>query len=314
MATLIKDKYETWKQECESRFLEMKRNEEEINRIFIDIYDLKDEMTPDVAEKDITVHRIYDTKEDVPESMKGSAYVRTKKDEIVSFLSYAVGCIFGRYSLDVDGLAYAGGEWDASKYKTFQPVADDVLPIIDGEEMERKDIMTYLTAFLEAVYGKETLEANLFFIADALGGKGTPRNVIKDYFLKDFFADHCKAYQKRPIYWLLDSGKKNGFKALIYLHRYTKELPAKIRTDYVHELQEAYATRHQELKDLSDKTSGSEKLKIEKELSTLIGKEDELNKFEEKLHHIADQMISLDLDDGVKANYEKLQDILAKIK
>ena len=209
MSKRISDKYEQWKEECEQRFLKLKENEEELNRIFIDIYGLNDELTPDVADKDITVHRVYDSKDDVPESMKGSNYVRTLHDEIVSLVSYAVGCMFGRYSLDVDGLAYAGGEWDESKYKTFIPDADNCIPITDEEYFE-DDIVGLFCAWLKKVYGEDTLEENLDFIANALGNKGkTSREVIRNYFLTDFIKDHIKTYQKRPIYWLFDSGKQN---------------------------------------------------------------------------------------------------------
>lgn len=179
MSRLLSEKYVAWKAECEERFLQLKKNEEELNRIFIEIYGLQDELTPDVAEKDVTVHRIFDTKEDVPEGMRGSNYVRTMRDEIVSLISYAVGCMFGRYSLDVEGLAYAGGEWDASKYSTFLPDADNVLPITDEEYLE-DDVVGLFCAWLKKVYGADTLEQNLNFVASALGGKGnTSREVIR---------------------------------------------------------------------------------------------------------------------------------------
>ena len=233
--------YDSWKADCESRFLQLKANEEELNRIFIDIYGLQDELTPEVADKDVTVHRIYDTKDDVPESMKGSNYVRTMRDEIVSLISYAVGCMFGRYSLDTEGLAYAGGDWDASKYSTFIPDKDAIIPICDDEYFE-DDIVGLFVKFVKTVYGEDTLEENLKFIADALGGKGTSRDVIRKHFMDEFYKDHCKTYQKRPIYWLFDSGKKNGFKCLIYMHRYQPDTIARIRTDYVHEQQSRYRT------------------------------------------------------------------------
>lgn len=313
MARLISDKFAAYQAECESRFLQLKQNEEELNRIFIDIYGLQDELTAEVADREITVHRVYRTKEDVPESMKGSAYVRTLRDEIVSLLSYAVGCMFGRYSLDVEGLAYAGGDWDASKYKTFQPDTDNIIPICDDDYFE-DDITTQFIKWTEIVYGKETLEENLKFVADALGGKGSPREVIRGYFLSDFYADHLKTYQKRPIYWLFDSGKKNGFKALIYLHRYRRDTVARIRTDYVHELQSRYHTALADLEERASKASGGERVKLNKALTKLKDQSLELQKYEEKIHHLADQMIELDLDDGVKVNYAKFQDVLAKIK
>ena len=313
MGRLISDKYAAWKQECEDRFLQLKKNEEELNRIFIDIYGLQDELTPDVADKDVTVHRVFDSKDDVPESMNDSNYVRTMRDEIVSLISYAVGCMFGRYSLDVDGLAYAGGEWDNSKYSTFAADKDNIIPISDDEYFE-DDIVGRFVKFVEVVYGKDTLDENLKFIADALGGKGQPKDVIRNYFLNDFYSDHCKIYQKRPIYWLFDSGKKNGFKALIYMHRYQPDTIARIRTDYVHEQQARYRTAIADLETRIANASTGERVKLNKQLKTLNDQATEIHEYEEKIHHLADQMISIDLDDGVKVNYAKFQDVLAKIK
>ena len=313
MGRLIKEKYSAWKQECEDRFRQLKKNEEELNRIFIDIYGLQDELTPDVADKDVTVHRVFDSKDDVPESMKGSNYVRTMRDEIVSLISYAVGCMFGRYSLDVDGLAYAGGEWDESRYKTIVPDSDNIIPICDDEYFD-DDITGRFVKWVETVYGSETLEENLKFVADALGGKGTPREVIRSYFLNDFYADHPKTYQKRPIYWLFDSGKKNGFKALIYMHRYQSDLLARMRTDYVHEQQERYRTQLTHLADAIEHAGAAERVKLTKQQKKLQEQALEIQKYEEKIHHLADQNIQIDLDDGVKHNYELFADVLAKIK
>jgi hypothetical protein len=451
MGKLISEKYNAWKDECEARFLQLKKNEEELNRIFIDIYGLQDELTPDVADKDITVHRVYNTKDDVPESMKGSNYVRTKRDEVVSLISYAVGCMFGRYTLDVDGLAYAGGcfsdKWvvvsgqyyerevveyyvskelqrafgmaesdecgggdvstdkataegrivrfvksnaesgninsfqyrrgttkklyegicklslnserfssgtgntvydlcspeilaaisdkngnelaargwkDAERidWKTihcslttnhYSPDADNIIPICDDDYFD-DDMTGRFVKWVEGAYGKDTLEENLRFIADALGGRGTSREIIRSYFLNDFYADHLKTYQKRPIYWLFDSGKKNGFKALIYMHRYQPDLLARMRTDYVHEQQERYRTQLQMLEDSAQSASASDRVKLNKQITKLKDQALEIQKFEEKIHHLADQMIEIDLDDGVKVNYAKLEDVLAKIK
>lgn len=310
---LISDKFTAWQAECEARFQQLKANEEELNRIFIDIYGLQDELTPEVADKDVTVHRIFNTKDDVPESMKGSNYVRTLRDEIVSLISYAVGCLFGRYSLDVEGLAYAGGEWDSSKYQTIIPDADNILPICDDDYFE-DDLTGKFVDFVRVVYGEDTLEENLKFISDALGGKGAPREIIRSYFINDFFADHCKTYQKRPIYWLFDSGKKNGFKALIYLHRYQRDLLARMRTDYVHEQQERYRTQLSHLADALEHASGADKVRLTKQQKKLQDQSRELQTYEEKIHHLADQNIELDLDDGVKVNYAKFGDVLAKIK
>lgn len=313
MSQLISEKFAAWQAECEARFQQLKANEEELNRIFIDIYGLQDELTPEVADKDVTVHRIFNTKDDVPESMKGSNYVRTLRDEIVSLISYAVGCLFGRYSLDVEGLAYAGGEWDSSKYQTIIPDADNILPICDDDYFE-DDLTGKFVDFVRVVYGEDTLEENLKFIADALGGKGAPREIIRSYFINDFFADHCKTYQKRPIYWLFDSGKKNGFKALIYLHRYQRDLLARMRTDYVHEQQERYRTQLSHLADALEHASGADKVRLTKQQKKLQDQSRELQTYEEKIHHLADQNIELDLDDGVKVNYAKFGDVLAKIK
>lgn len=461
----VADAYAQWKAACETRFQQLKANEEELNRIFIDIYGLQDELTPEVADRDVTVHRVFDTKEDVPESMKGSNYVRTKRDEAVSLISYAVGCMFGRYSLDVDGLVYAGGvfsdQWivvsgqlvnrkvveecvgkelsrafgmaevdvagggdlpagetaaergviwlirpdekggrvgplqyrrgtskklyegireisldragfsggigntvydlcspeildaitnrsgdalvrrgwaDAERFdweavhqslttshrplttdhqplttSHFPPDRDGILPICDDEYFE-DDIVGMFARFLEAAYGKQTLEDNLRFVAEALGGSGAPREVIRAYFLNEFFADHCKTYQKRPIYWLFDSGKKHGFKALIYMHRYAPDTIARIRTDYLHEQQSRYRTAIAGVETRLRAAEGAERVRLSKQLEKLQAQAEEARLYEEKIHHLADQMIAIDLDDGVKVNYAKFADVLAKIK
>ena len=295
MSRLIADKFKEWEAECEARFNQLKANEEELNRIFIEIYGLQDELTPEVEERDVTVRKA------------------ELQREIKSLISYAIGCIFGRYSLDVEGLCYAGGEWDASKYTTIIPDVDNILPICDDEYFE-DDIVGKFINFVEVVYGKETLEENLKFIASALGGKGTAREVIRSYFLNDFYADHLKIYQKRPIYWMFDSGKKNGFKALTYMHRYQPDLLARMRTDYVHEQQERYRTQMEAVEEATTGASPSEKVKLTKKLELLRAQSLEIGTFEEKIHHLADMMISIDLDDGVKVNYAKFEEVLAKIK
>lgn len=295
MSTLISDKFSAWQSECDARFNQLKANEEELNRIFIDIYGLQDELTPEVADKDITVRKA------------------DLQREIKSLISYAVGCMFGRYSLDVDGLAYAGGAWDAAKYKTFIPDADNILPICDDAYFP-DDIVGRFIDFVRTVYGADTLDENLKFIADALGGKGTPQEVIRSYFLNDFYADHCKIYQKRPIYWLFDSGKKNGFKCLIYLHRYRPDTIARIRTDYVHELQSRYRTAIEDLTNRLATAAPAERARLNKQLTRRKDQAAELHTYEEKIHHLADQMIAIDLDDGVKHNYAIFQEVLAKIK
>lgn len=297
-----------WKKACEYRFEKLKANEEELNRVFISIYGLQDELTPEVADKDVTVHRIFDTKDDVPESMQGSSYVRTKRDEIVSLLSYAVGCMFGRYSLDTDGLAYAGGDWDDGKYKTFLPDRDGILPITDEEYLE-DDIVSCLCDWLKAVYGADTLEENLDFIAVALGGKGnSSREIIRSYFLKDFFKDHCKTYQKRPIYWLFDSGKQNGFKALIYLHRYTPDTIGNLRVDYLHKMQRVYESEINRMQDMIDHSTNAREVAASTKRKEKLQKQlKECRDYDEMIAHLALSRIVLDLDDGVKVNYEKIQ-------
>ena len=287
--------YLLWQGECNDRRAKLKANEEELNRIFIEIYGLQDELTPEVDDKDITVRAA-----DLQRDMR-------------SFVSYAVGCMFGRYSLDTEGLAYAGGEWDESKYKTFSADKDNIIPICDNEYFD-DDLTGLFVQYVKTVFGEDTLEENLKYIADALGGKGNPRTVIRNYFLNGFYADHCKTYQKRPIYWLFDSGKKNGFKALIYMHRYQPDTIARLRTDYVHEQQSRYRTAIADIEKRISGASGSEAVKLNKELEKLNAQADELITYEEMIHHLADQMIKIDLDDGVKHNYEIFKDVLTKIK
>ena len=307
MGRLISEKYAAWQAECEERFQQLKKNEEELNRIFIDIYGLQDELTPDVADKDVTVHRVFTSHDDVPESMKGSNYVRTMRDEIVSLISYAVGCMFGRYSLDVEGLAYAGGEWDGSKYKTFLPDEDNCIPVTD-EEYFKDDIVGRFVEFVRTVYGSDTLEENLDFVANALAGKGsTSREVIRNYFLNDFIKDHIKTYQKRPIYWMFDSGKQNGFRALVYMHRWNADTTGNVRVEYLHKLQRIYENEIRQSQDVAETGSGREVSAAQKRIEKLTKQLKETHDFDEKIAHLALSRIDIDLDDGVKVNYEKVQ-------
>jgi hypothetical protein len=300
----IADAFRRWESNAETQFNNLKDNEEELNRIFIEIYGLQDELTPEVEDKDVTVR-----KADLQRDIK-------------SFISYAVGCMFGRYSLDVDGLAYAGGEWDDSKYTIFIPDNDNVIPITD-EEYFKDDIVGLFVAFVKRVYGNETLEENLDFIAKAIGNKGdTSREVIRNYFLKDFFKDHIKIYQKRPIYWLYDSGKQDGFKALIYMHRYNADTTGIVRVDYLHKMQKIYMGEIDRMQDMiENSTQAREIAQAEKRKEKLIKQLKETKEYDEKIAHIALSRIDIDLDDGVKVNYEKVQtgqdgkrlNILAKI-
>lgn len=287
--TTIAQAYQRWEEETNARFAQLKANEEELNRIFIDIYGLQDELTPEVEDKDVTVR-----KADLQRDIK-------------SLLSYAVGCMFGRYSLDVEGLAYAGGEWDESKYVTFKPDEDNVIPITDEDYFE-DDIIGRLIAWLKVVYGAETLEENLRFIADALGTSGdTARQKIRNYFLKDFFKDHCKIYQKRPIYWLYDSGKQNGFKALIYMHRYNADTSGQVRAEYLGKMEETYESEINRMQDIMDNGAGREVALAGKRKEKLQKQLHECRDYDAVLGHIALASIAIDLDDGVKVNYVKVQ-------
>ncbi len=294
----IKDAYESWKLNCDEKFKLLKNNEEELNRIFIDIYGLNKEIIPKVDDKDITIRKA------------------DRLREVKSLISYTVGCMFGRYSLDEDGLIYAGGEFDESRYKKFKADSDNIIPITDDAYFD-DDIVQKFKQFIEVSFGKETLNENLDFIAETLGKKGTETSeeTIRRYFANDFFNDHCKIYQKRPIYWLLDSGKKNGFKALIYMHRYDESLIPRARINYLHRVQTTYENLLSDINyKLTTDLSMVDKKNTLKRQADLNTKIQEIKEYDEKIAHIANQRISIDLDDGVKVNYEKFKDILAKIK
>lgn len=289
----ISDCYSKWEGECSERFARLKSNEEELNRIFIEIYGLQDELTPEVLDKDVTV-RLAD---------------RTR--DIKSLISYAVGCMVGRYSLSKEGLAYAGGEMDMNKYKYFIPDADNVIPVTD-EEYFSDDIVTRFVEFVRQVYGESTLEENLRFIAGSLSNKGdTPKEVIRSYFLNDFYKDHCKIYQKRPIYWMFDSGKENGFKALIYMHHYDNQTPARVRTDYMHKLQKMYDAALIQCTQIAENpaTAARDKALAIKRIAKITKQLEETKLYDQALGHIASQYIDIDLDDGVNVNYEKFQGV-----
>lgn len=286
---LISESFAQWSDECEKRFTQLKSNEEELNRIFIDIYGLQDELTPEVEDKDVTVRRADLTR------------------DIKSLVSYAVGCMFGRYSLDSEGLAYAGGDWDGSKYKTFIPDPDNCIPVTD-EEYFRDDIVVRFVDFIRTVYGAYTLEENLTFIADALGTRGnTSRERIRNYFLNDFIKDHIKMYQKRPIYWMFDSGKQNGFRALVYMHRWNADTTGNVRVEYLHKLQRIYENEIRQAQDVAETGSGREVSAAQKRIEKLTKQLKETHDFDEKIAFLALSRIDIDLDDGVKVNYEKVQ-------
>ena len=292
-----------WEREALERFNKLKTNEEELNRIFIDIYNLQGELTPEVDDKDVTIRRA------------------DLGREVRSFISFAVGCMFGRYSLDKEGLAYAGGDWDSANYESFIPDKDNILPICDDEYFD-DDIVGRFVEFVKIVYGATTLEENLKFIANALEGKGTPREVIRNYFMNDFYKDHCKTYQKRPIYWLFDSGKQNGFKALVYMHRYDENTIGNLRIDYLHRIQRIFENEINRMQDtIENSKDAREVTNATKQKEKLIKQLQETKDYDEKIAHLALARTSIDLDDGVKVNYEKVQtdrdgkmlDVLAKI-
>ncbi|MEL5899167.1 BREX-1 system adenine-specific DNA-methyltransferase PglX [Clostridium sporogenes] len=316
----LKEAFDLWKEECKKRIEKTKSIEEELNRIFIKLYKLEDELSSDVNIEDITLRNANLTK------------------DIKSFISYAVGCMFGRYSLDVEGLVYAGGEFEEKLrmeseewkiksgdnwVKSSIDIARDNIILITDEEYFEDDIVNRFINFVKVCYGEETLEENLKFIADALGGKGTPKEIIRNYFIKDFYKEHVKTYQKRPIYWLYDSGKQNGFKALIYMHRYNEDTTGKLRIDYLHKMQKAYERSIDNLKyDISNNKNPREVAASEKRLAKITKQLKECKDYDEKIGHLALARIPIDLDDGVKVNYDKIQTdekgknlkILAKIK
>lgn len=319
----IVEAFKQWQAECDDRFSKLKANEEELNRIFIDIYGLQDELTPEVEDKDVTVR-----KADLQRDIK-------------SLLSYAVGCMFGRYSTYKDGLLFAGEPYSLQAFvdkmnerpgtisaeelerayrnegivvdEMFFPDADNVIPITDEEYLD-DDIVSRLCAWLKAVYGADTLEANLDYIAKALGNKGsTSREIIRNYFLNDFFKDHCQTYSvtgsgKRPIYWLFDSGKQNGFKALVYLHRYTPDTIGNLRIDYLHKMQRVYESEINRMQDMMDHSNNAREVAAASKRKDKLAKQlKECREYDEKISHLALSRIELDLDDGVKVNYRKLQ-------
>ena len=290
--------YMCWETECNQRFDQLKANEEDLNRIFIDVYGLQDELTPEVADEDVTVR-----KADLQRDVK-------------SLISYAVGCMLGRYSLDMEGLAFAGGDWEqafANNYRMFIPDDDNCIPITD-ENYFSDDIVGRFVEFIRLVYGENSLETNLQFIADAIGGKGDDaREVIRKYFLNDFFKDHCKTYSvtgsgKRPIYWLFDSGKQNGFKALVYMHRWTGDTIATVRARYVSKVQEKYENELRSMDlQMEQMPDPRQKAALQKRKEKILKQVAEIKQYDELIGHLALEHIDIDLDDGVKANHEKVQ-------
>jgi len=300
----IQNAFENWSEECNTRYFQCKENEAELNRIFIEMYGFQREMGSKVDDRDVSIRKA------------------SLQRDVKSYLAFAVGCMFGRYSLDVDGLVYAGGNWDQRKYNTFIPDIDNCIPITD-ENYFGDDIVGRFVDFIRCSYGSEKLEENLDFVAKALDANGSSsREVIRNYFVKDFFKDHMKTYQKRPIYWIYDSGKENGFKALVYMHRYLPDTTGMVRVEYLHKIQKIYEGEIERLKELAEKASDSrQKSQAEKRIDKLIKQLKETQEYDKKIAHLALARIEIDLDDGVITNYQKVQtsangikyDILAKI-
>lgn len=294
----LAEAYANWAEHTEKQFRQLQANEEELNRIFIELYGLQDELTPEVPDEEVTVRRA------------------DRERDAKSFLSYFIGCVMGRYSLDVEGLVYAGGTWDESKYITFKPDKDGIIPLTDAAYFE-DDIITRLQEFLAVTFGKETVQENMQWLAESLGMKQneTAMERLRRYFFDDFYQDHFAVYKKRPIYWMVDSGKQKGFRALIYLHRYSPEMLATLRFDYLQELQ---IKIDQEIKRLEQvlinpDLSKTEQRRLKKQIETLKLRQEEMIEFDKTLAEVVNQRIELDLDDGVKINYNKLKPILAKV-
>jgi len=297
-ADTIEEAYYNWANFAEKQFNTLKANEEELNRIFIEIYGLQDELTPDVDDNDVTVRKADPVR------------------DVKSFISYAVGCMFGRYSLDKKGLVYAGGEFDIDEYKTYKADEDGIIPITDSEYFH-DDIVSKFIDFVKTVFGPNTLSQNLEFIANAIGRNDneTAADAIRRYFLNGFYKDHTSIYQKRPIYWLFTSGKEKAFNALIYIHRYDKNTLAKMRTDYLHMLINKVSSEVNRLNSLiASDIPRDEKRRYEKLLDKLNKQLQEMGKYDELLRHYAERGIEIDLDDGVKINYTKFDGLLANIR
>lgn len=311
---LISEAYTFHKSITNKIFDEMKSNEEKLNKLFIDAYGLQNELSPYVMDKDITVTKIFNSKDDIGINIKENIYILTKKDIVEQLISYAVGCVLGRYSLDEEGLIFAGGKFESERYQTIPVDEDNIIPILSDRYFE-DDVVSKFIDFMRITFSKETLEENLKFIAEAIGSRKneTARETLRRYFLNDFQKYHNQMYKKRPIYWLFTSGKEKAFNCLIYMHRYDKTTLSRIRTDYLHEVQTRMDSERTDLLSIiSGEYTTKEINQAKKELKPLERKIDELIKYDELLHHMADQQIEIDLDDGVILNYDKFKGLVAK--
>ena len=286
----LEENYLSWVNFKKQQFELLKQNEITLNNIFSVIYNVK--IDCNVEDKFI--------------SMKDITYENTIK----SFISYVVGCMFGRYSLDNEGLIFAGGDFNLKNYHKFIPDDDNIIPILDTEYFE-DDIVGKFIEFIKICFGDNSLEENLDFIANALNKKGkTNREILRNYFLNDFFKDHAKTYKKCPIFWQFDSGKQNAFKCLIYMHRYDSGIVARVRTDYLHKTQKAIEESLDHCESIISRSTNKSELKqARKDKDKFIKQLNEIKDYDEVLAHIAHQQIEIDLDDGVKNNYAKFQNV-----
>jgi hypothetical protein len=289
---LLEDSYNEWARRSKERFNTLKSNEELLNKTFIEIYKLEEEIKPEINDEDIYL-RLAD-----------------KEREIKSLISYLIGVEMGRYSLDVDGLAYAGGEWNPMNYVTYQPDDDGIIPIYTQLGMA-DGLTARIIKLIKYIYGEDTYRENIEFIAEALGKNQneSAEETLNRYLNYGFYADHLKTYQKRPIYWMFSSGKNDAFKCLVYLHRYNEDTLAKINSKYFLNESARLNVEVNETRTLLEAADGREKLRLDKQMKLLNARQKEMIEYGQVLDHMANQYINLDLDDGVKVNYAKFQGI-----
>ncbi|NUV00275.1 hypothetical protein XO12_09295 [Marinitoga sp. 1154] len=296
----IENAYYNWEKYAEERFYKLKQNEEDLNKIFLDIYDLANEISYEVKDEDITIRKA------------------ERLRDVKSFISYAVGCMFGRYSPDKEELIFAGGKFNMNDYPNYKPDEDGILPILDDDYGFKDDIVEKFVSFVEYTFGKENLKENLEFIAKTLNEKSIdPEETLRKYFIKNFYKDHTKIYKKKPIYWMFTSGKKGAFKVLIYMHRYNENTISKIRTDYLFKIQNIYESNFKTISKYLEnpvELSRSNKKKYERLHKKLSDYIDEIKEYDTKIQHYADKKIEIDLDNGVEENYKLFESILEKIK
>ena len=324
----LESSYTAWITQNRKTIAEMKRLEEENNRLFIDAYGLADELTPEVPIEQITLtvnpayrygKKLADDDWSVAHGFGEELETRFREDTMQELVSYAIGGMMGRYSLDAPGLIYAhsGNQgFDLSRYARFPADADGILPITDTDWFD-DDAAHRLVEFIAVAWNQAHLEENLSFLADNLSPKNgeSSRETIRSYLSDRFFKDHLQTYKNRPIYWCFSSGKQKAFQCLVYLHRYNEGTLARMRMEYLVPLQSKMAARIDKLgDDIQAASSSAQAKRLQKERDKLTRQLDELRRYDEQLRHYADQRIALDLDDGVKVNYAKFGNLLAEVK